>query len=619
MAHRLRYFLLLVAVPVSALIWFQFAYPRFSNIDLSVTRAQAVKIACDYVSSKERVDVNEYHRAVVFDVDVNGDRYLQKALGFEEEEKFIKEHRHDMFYWSLRFFKEGQKEEFRVIVSSKTGEIVSYNHILDDTADRPDTNEADAQIKARNFLIKQFNVNFDEWDFNSKNNTKHDHRTDYSFTWEKKNVYIHWSPEPKSGAGKLLATVTVTGDEVLAYSKQTFSIPEEFSRYVERMKESGRNLSLVSSIGSLLFVIGAIWVIMLRRNHLVMNRTKVFYIKVIGFLFVLSVLSALNNAEGYIISYPTTQPLVPFFIRQAIYEIIERFLFFVCFIIPCLAGELMRFEVFPRKPQLGFFHYVTSTFLSRDVARTIFLGYCFAVIMIGFQTTIFEFGYRYCEVWMEQSRLSRFSSAYFPFLGVLLIAVNASISEETLYRLFGVNFSIKFFRNMALGILVPSVIWGLGHTGYIVFPFWFRGLEVTLLGIFSVLVYLRFGIIAVVVQHYVFDAFWASAPYIFGKSANVDFWTSLLVVALPFIFAVIALIINRPVQNKNVQWKLNAAQRYNLEILKNFIEIKNHEKSFNADKLREELIHYGWDIAVIDVAFQELKIHFSAENSLAGP
>ena len=263
------------------------------------------------------------------------------------------------------------------------------------------------------------------------------------------------------------------------------------------------------------------------------------------------------------------------------------------------------------------FHYVTTTFFSRDVARTVFFGYCFAILMIGLQTGIFEFGYHYCDVWMEQGRLSRFSSAYFPFLGVLILGFNASVSEETFFRLFGVNFSFKIFRNTLFSILVPSIIWGLGHTGYIVFPFWFRGLEVTILGVFTTLVYLRFGLICVIVQHFLFDAFWASAPYVFGRSPNIDFWMSLFVLALPFIFASIAFIRNCVVQKTKVEWQLNKQQHYNLAILKGFIREQNHDPSFNADALRAQLIGNGWDVAVVDVAFDQLNLRLSVENTLS--
>lgn len=610
---------LVFCVILSAVLWLRLTYPRFSHIDLSISRSEAFKIASDYIRTKDPIAVDDFNHAIVFNVDNTTDRYLQKALGFKQSEAFIGQHQYDLFFWSIRFFKEGQKEEYRVIVSSSTGEVISYNHRLDDAAARTEIAAQDAELAAKEFLTQTFHFDPRHWDFNTKTDAKFDHRVEYTFTWEKKDVYVPWDPDPRNGGGKLLATVIVSGNEILAYSKQLFSVPDQFARYVERTKESGRNLSLISNLGAILFVVGAIWVIVVRRNHLTMNATKKFYILVIACLFILSVLSGFNNAQGYIFSYPTTQPYIPYLIRQVIYEILDRFLFFVCFIIPCLAGELLRFEVFPRKPKISMFHYVTSTFLSKDVARNIIIGYCFAIIMIGLQSLIFEFGYNFCDVWMERGRLSSFSSAYFPFLGVLMLAVNASISEETFYRLFGVNFSFKLFGNAALGILIPSLIWGFGHSGYMVFPFWFRGLEVTLLGVFISLVYLRYGLISVVVLHYVFDAFWGSAPYVFGRSHNMDFWMSLCVMALPIIWGVVAFLANRPENSKKVVWQLNTQQRFNLDILKAYIQEQVRRSSFNADDLRSQLIRVGWDIAVVDVAFQELKLTLSGEHTLSDP
>ena len=41
------------------------------------------------------------------------------------------------FIGLVRFFKEKQKEEFRVAVSSATGEVIGFSHPIEDTASRP--------------------------------------------------------------------------------------------------------------------------------------------------------------------------------------------------------------------------------------------------------------------------------------------------------------------------------------------------------------------------------------------------------------------------------------------------------------------------------------------------
>jgi len=610
------YVLIILCAIVAAGVWIKFSYPRFAHIDLSVSRSQATEIASAYISNKEHVDLSSYKIAVVFNEDTATDVYLQKSIGFQEEEKFIQKHQYDFFAWSVRFFKEGQKEEYSVAVSSKTGEVLLYRHAIEDSAAKEDVKEDAARSKAEEFLKNQFGFDLTNYVFNSKTSSKFDHRIEYTVNWEKKDVYILWDKAPDSGGGKLLTSVMVSGNDVLAFNKQVFSAPDQFNRNIERRKESGRNLGIVAHLGSLAFFIGAIMIVVLRRNHLAMNVTKRFYIGIIVILFALTVISGLNNAQAFIIGYPTTQPFTPFIIRQIIYEVMGSFLFFICFIIPCLAGELLRYEVSPKSPQGGMFHYLTTTFFARNVAQTILLGYCFAVIMMGLQAVIFEFGYRYCGVWVEQTRLNHLSTGYFPFLGILALAVNASVTEETFYRLFGLNFGMKIFRYPIIAILVSSVLWGLGHTGYMVFPFWFRGLEVTILGIFTSIIYLRFGLICVVVQHFLFDAFWAGSPYLFGHSGKMDFTMSLAVLSLPLVFAFFAFVRNQPVIKTKVEWRLNAQQKFNLEILKGFIKRQSEQGSGTADALRAQLIDHGWDVAVVDVAFQQLGIGLSESTAV---
>ncbi|MBL8013308.1 MAG: CPBP family intramembrane metalloprotease [Candidatus Omnitrophica bacterium] len=596
-----------ILILLSVWLWYQFAYPSFSLVDLSISRSEALTIARKYIKSFAAIDPVDYKHAIIFDVPTNTDFYLQKSLGLKGQEQFMRQHNLELYFWTIRFFKENQKEEYRLTISSKSGEIISYWHILDDAASRPPVNEQGAKENGRAFLTNTFHYDFKDWNFHEESKSKFDNRVENKFKWEKKNVYVPWS-SPEQGGGKILTTVTVSGNEIQSFVKQTFLVPEQFDRYIEAQKETGRNLSLIGHIGSIALFMVAIWIIQVRRNHLCMNVTKFFYVYLALLLFLLTIASAFNNAQGYLFSYPTTQPFVSYFLRQGVYEMVDRFLFFGCFIIPSLSGELLRYENFPKRHWMGIFQNMSTSFLTRPVGKAIFLGYGFAVLMFGFQTLIFEFGFRYCDVWMEHERLSMFSTAYFPFFGILLMALSAGVTEETFYRLFGVNVFYTFTRNTFLAFLIPSVIWGLGHTGYLVFPFWFRGLEVTLLGIFTCLVYRSYGLLTVIVQHYLFDAFWGSSVYLFGKSTGVNFWMSIVILAFPAIFGFVAFLMNRSQILSGVRWRLTKQQNYNLNILKGHISLKKTQSNFHAETLRQELIGNGWDIAVVDEAFTHCDI-----------
>ena len=152
---RTWFFFLGLAV-VGAIIWFKLGYPLFNDIDLSVDRNKAQTIARDYLTSQHNVDIFKYQTAVIFIADRESDRYLQKTLGFEKEKGFLKKYDFELFMWMVRFFQEGKKEEFLVIISSRTGEVVTFKHIIDETAARPDTGHDAAQEKLTAFLAENF-------------------------------------------------------------------------------------------------------------------------------------------------------------------------------------------------------------------------------------------------------------------------------------------------------------------------------------------------------------------------------------------------------------------------------------------------------------------------------
>src|SRR5437867_2605698 len=109
---------------LSLLVWYQFSYPQFSSVNISIPRSQALKIAKQYLKEQRGVDTSPYTTAIVFVEDDKADRYLQKNLHFKGEQEFLHKNDFQIFFWLVRFFQENKKEEFRLIVSSATGEVM---------------------------------------------------------------------------------------------------------------------------------------------------------------------------------------------------------------------------------------------------------------------------------------------------------------------------------------------------------------------------------------------------------------------------------------------------------------------------------------------------------------
>ena len=616
MSKKQLYFFI-AATLLSIAIWYRFTYPQFAFIDLSINKGTAVNIAKTYLAEDLRVDVSQFKDTVIFVGSSHADRYLQKALGFQRSLKFIQEHDLEYFFWKVRFYKENEQEEYRLTVSAATGEITNFKHTILDSDPRPERTEPEAQKQATQFLIKNFAFNPDQYLLHSNLSKKFDNRVDYTFVWEKKGVYVPWSEEPGSGGGKILVGVQVSGDEILTFNKNSFEVPEKFDLHIARLKTTGRSLALIFRMVFFALLASSIFHVVVRRNDLVMHTTKNFCVALTGFIFFLNILTYFNEFESVIYHYSTTSSFGSYIWRAVTQFFMDSFIVTIGILMPCLAGESLHYEQFREKKEGAFLHYLLSSFRTRNVAGLIILGYAVAIIMIGIQSFAFEFGQRYLNVWVEYTWMAQLTSSFFPFLTAFTMGFIASTTEEIAFRMFSISFGKKFLKSTALAVLFASVIWGYGHSTYLVFPMWFRGLEVTSMGIFLGIVYLRFGIIPVLVAHYLFDVFWGSSAYLLGRSTPYHFYSAVIILLLPVIYAVYAYLVNRPETERQMHWRLSPHQKFNLDVLKYYLRGHPVTPGRDLEDVKHEIKNHGWDISVVELALEEIQGR-KTENK-AGP
>lgn len=585
-------------------LWHQLSYPRFSFIHIPIHRRQALEIAERFLAKERQVDISEYQRVLVFISDENADHYLQKAIGLKGEENFIREHNFDLFLWVVRFFKENTQEEYRLTVSATTGQITAFYHTIEQTAYRDPMDSEVALKEATRFLKERFHFDPERYVWQGRLQTHFDHRTEYKFSWKKKNADIPWTTEPDSGSAKLIIGATVSGNEILGFSKNTLDIPEKFYITEAKVRQVANFLSTISFVLYLALLTAATFFVILRRNHLAMHVVKNFFIAVTIVLFSLTLLDSVNYLQNTLFNYSTSVSLKSYLWLYVLRLIVSSFLVTISILMPSLSGESLQYEQFPSKREGGLRHYILSAFFSRSVTRSILLGYLAAMIMFGIQSLAFYFGREFCGVWMEHRRLTQISTNYFPFLAAFILGFNASVIEEITFRIFAISWFKKVTKNTALAVLIASVLWGLSHSNYEIFPMWFRSIEVSLLGIFLSYVYLQFGIIAAIVAHYLFDVFWMTTAFLLGKSHPSDFYSSLGILVIPLLWAGIAFVVNTSDQENQMRWKLNRHQIFNLKVLSHFLNNHRALADWSQEDIRKELISHGWDIAVIEAALE---------------
>jgi membrane protease YdiL (CAAX protease family) len=582
--------------------WYTLEYPRFAFVSLPLNKHQARAAAENYLKTKG-IDTGKYAQAIVFDSNAGFNRYFQHAAGLKAEEDFIRQHDFDLFRWVVRFFKESEKEEYLVSLSPRSGKVIQFIHEIEDTETRDDLGKDLAKQKAQNFLESSFGTDLNQYDFHEEKAKRYENRSEYVFSWEKKNVYIPW--KTGQGGAKLLAEVTVAGEEIREFNRNKFDLPEKFTRYVQRQFILGESLYNIFYFILFALLAFSISIVLKKRQEFVPRLTKKWFYYVAGFLMIINTANLFNNLESIFMNYPTSARLSSFLGLVMTKWLFSASFLILSFIMPGIAGESLCSEVLPENKQSSFLWYIRSSFLNRALAQGVILGYLVWIIMLGLQAVIFYQGQKSLGVWREWNTMTYFSSSYIPLFGAFAIGISASFSEEIIFRVFGISLVKKYLRSLILAVLLTSVIWGMGHTMYAIFPVWFRIIEIGILGVFYGIIFVRFGIIPLIVAHYLFDVFWCSSAYLLGQGPRPLFYSAIGLLSVPLGVAIVAYCLNLSQQERPIKAVLDKTEKYNLELLVTYIAVKKSQGS-SAELIKNELISNHWDQVLVKLAIAEV-------------
>lgn len=147
-------------------------------------------------------------------------------------------------------------------------------------------------------------------------------------------------------------------------------------------------------------------------------------------------------------------------------------------------------------------------------------GYLICFIVLGFQSLLFFLAVKLFDIWSTSDPLQSTHNLLWPALYPLL-AWSAAISEEAVFRMFGIVFFAFLFRllgnrlsrltgvaffektivQLIPAVVISNMIWALGHTGYSIYPVYTRFIEVSLLGFIFSYAFLRYGLITAIFAH----------------------------------------------------------------------------------------------------------------------
>jgi uncharacterized membrane protein len=108
--------------------YFFVAFPE-ASVDFRVSRAAAVDVARTFLTA-QGFKPQDYISSIIFRVDDDAKTYLERQVGLERANRLMASEV-TVWYWSVRFFRPRQEEEFRVRVSP-AGRPVGFTHVVEE-------------------------------------------------------------------------------------------------------------------------------------------------------------------------------------------------------------------------------------------------------------------------------------------------------------------------------------------------------------------------------------------------------------------------------------------------------------------------------------------------------
>lgn len=154
--------------------------------------------------------------------------FLRRELGVPLTNELFRE-RVPAAFWSVRYFQDSQKAEYRVILLPD-GAFHAIHHPLDERTEGPNLTKEEAQARGEAWLREEKKVDLTKWRLVEANSEKKPKRTDHHLVWEETTLINHLSlPVEKERAAYVRMELRVQGDEVSGYRKSV-KLPEEWLR-----------------------------------------------------------------------------------------------------------------------------------------------------------------------------------------------------------------------------------------------------------------------------------------------------------------------------------------------------------------------------------------------------
>ena len=514
------------------------ASPQYA-VSFDITREEAEAKAQRFLDD-QGLRTDGYKRATVFSYgdQENADTYLQREVGVERTGELARDEV-DLWHFSSRFFKPSQQEEYSVAFLPN-GRLSGFERIVPEDREGASLSREEAESVAEKFVTDTARYRSDEWRVVEQRSENRPHRVDHVFVFEKNGF------RAKDATYRM--EIDVAGDVVVKYS-EFLKVPESWER--EWAKERTKN-SMAGSVASMAMFVFFMLPMFVLAVKLYKRRAlrSTFALWAAAASSIVTLLMFLNAYPSIVYAYDTTQSWLVFTGTAAFFAVLDALTLgtngisggLMIFIV-LVVGEALYREMFPEKMALE--HIVRNGFRSKSLAKALFVGACVGMLDIAFQVAYYLMGQK-VGVWSPASvPYDDIMSSVAPWIFPLFIGLSAAISEEGIFRLFGISFLKKHLKHTWLAVLVVSLVFGFVHSDYPQMPWFARGVEIAIPAVLWALVFLRYGFAGSFSVHYTMNALGMALGMLVLKGNTWTLASSILIGLLPLLAAGVLWLLSR--------------------------------------------------------------------------
>lgn len=332
---------------------------------------------------------------------------------------------------------------------------------------------------------------------------------------------IYVDPEAKIGASQLQLKFSFEDGTLRSY-EPVFSVPSEHTAYVEKQTTNATLLTLLG-YGLFTLILGILAIVYSVKTKAHTSFKRGIFLALL--LFVIQMLNTYNLVPVFQAEGMSDSSIKGIMIFYAGYSLVFSALLYFSLV---GGSGLWRKEdglnPWPRAKEAGYGPYVLESMK---------LGYLWACILLGVQSLILIGLNLTLETWSTTDASQSPYNMLYPWLFPLM-AWLAGISEEAVYRLFGIKMVKKIVKSTFVASLITSIIWALGHTLYPIYPVISRPIELIIIGLLFSYIFLRYGYLTSVFAHVVFNSILMGFSLMMMND-TFNLWMGIFYIILPAI------------------------------------------------------------------------------------